>query len=238
MRDALALALASLVGIVPSALPEGACQVEDVSITWGFKESFRSYISSSLANGSWEVSGDVGYEIPEFTFTGGSGFVAPNRAGGEVAFTGGLVFSGHDGILETSLENPELVVVGPREAILILDVTGDTMEEVSVNQQNVAFAAVTWDRASETVAADQGVWSVVDAEVTLTAAGSKAFGTYPAGAVMDPMSFELSLTPGCLEEGNSRVWWIPGGVLAIAMGAGALVFANRRGRKSRGPERP
>jgi len=231
MRDALALALASVMGIVPSAVPEGACQVEDVLITWGFKESFRSYISSSIANGSWEVSGEVGYEIPEFTFTGGSGFLAPDRSLGEVGFTGGIVFSGHDGILETSLQNPELVVTGPREATLVLDVSGDTMEEVSVNQQNVDFASVTWDGSWETVDADQGVWRVVDAEVTLTQVGSEAFGTYPAGEVLDPMSFTLSLTPGCLEDDGPSIWWIPGGAVAIAAGLSALALAIRRGRK-------
>jgi hypothetical protein len=231
MRDALAFALASVMGIVPSAVPEGACQVEDVSITWGFKESFRSYISSSIANGSWAVSGDVGYEIPEFTFTGGSGFLASDRSSGAVAFTGGIVFSGHDGILETSLQNPELVVTGPREATLVLDVTGDTMEEVSVNQPDVDFASVTWDGSLETVDADHGEWRVVDAEVSLTQVGSEAFGTYPAGEVLDPMSFTLSLTPGCLEDKGPSIWWIPGGVVAIAAGLSALVFAIRRGRK-------
>lgn len=236
MRDALALALASVMGIVPSAVPEGACQVEDVLITWGFKESFRSYISSSIANGSWEVSGEVGYEIPEFTFTGGSGFLAPDRSLGEVGFTGGIVFSGHDGILETSLQNPELVVTGPREATLVLDVSGDTMEEVSVNQQNVDFASVTWDGSWETVDADQGVWRVVDAEVTLTQEGSDAFGTYPPGEKMDPMSFRLEVAPGCLDEGT--IWWIPGGVAALTVGASALALAIQRGRRSRGQERP
>ena len=231
MRDALALALASVVGVVPSAVPEDACAVEDVSITWGFKESFRSYISSSIANGSWEVSGDVGYEIPEFTFTGSSGLLAPDRSLGEVGFTGGIVFSGHDGILETSLQNPELVMTGPREATLVLDVTGDTMEEVSVNQQNVDFASVTWDGSWETVDADQGLWRVVDAEVTLTQEGSEAFGTYPAGEVLDPMSFTLSLTPGCLEDDGPSIWWIPGGLVAIAAGLSALALAIRRGRK-------
>jgi hypothetical protein len=236
MRDALALALASVVGIVPSAVPEDACQVEDVSITWGFKESFRSYISSSIANGSWEVSGDVGYEIPEFTFTGGSGFLAPDRSLGEVGFTGGIVFSGHDGILETVLQNPELVVTGPREATLVLDVTGDTMEEVSVNQRDVDFASVTWDGSVETVDADQGVWSVEGAQVVLTQEGSDAFGTYPAGEKMDPMSFRLEVAPGCLDEGT--IWWIPGGVAALTVGASALALAIQRGRRSRGQERP
>ena len=236
MRDALALALASVVGIVPSAVPEDACQVEDVSITWGFKESFRSYISSSIANGSWEVSGEVGYEIPEFTFTGGSGFLAPDRSPGEVGFTGGIVFSGHDGILETSLQNPELVVTGPRQATLVLDVTGDTMEEVSVNQRDVDFASVTWDGSVETVDADQGVWRVEGAQVVLTQEGSDAFGTYPAGEKMDPMSFRLEVAPGCLDEGT--IWWIPGGVAALTVGASALALAIQRGRRSRGPERP
>ena len=200
-------------------------------ITWGFKESFRSYISSSIANGSWEVSGEVVYEIPEFTFTGGSGFLAPDRSLGEVGFTGGIVFSGHDGILETSLQNPELVVTGPSQATLVLDVTGDTMEEVSVNQRDVDFASVTWDGSVETVDADQGVWRVVDAEVTLTQEGSEAFGTYPAGEVLDPMSFTLSLTPGCLEDEGPSIWWIPGGVVAIAAGLSALALAIRRGRR-------
>ena len=236
MRDALALALASVVGIVPSAVPEDACQVEDVSITWGFKESFRSYVSSSIANGSWEVSGEVGYEIPEFTFTGGSGFLAPDRYLGEVGFTGGIVFSGHDGILETVLQNPELVVTGPREATLVLDVTGDTMEEVSVNQRDVDFASVTWDGSVETVDADQGVWRVEGAQVVLTQEGSDAFGTYPPGEKMDPMSFRLEVAPGCLDEGT--IWWIPGGVAALTVGASALALAIQRGRRSRGPERP
>jgi len=236
MRDALALALASVMGIVPSAVPEGACQVEDVLITWGFKESFRSYISSSIANGSWEVSGEVGYEIPEFTFTGGSGFLAPDRSLGKVGFTGGIVFSGHDGILETVLQNPELVVTGPREATLVLDVTGDTMEEVSVNQRDVDFASVTWDGSVETVDADQGVWRVEGAQVVLTQEGSDAFGTYPAGEKMDPMSFRLEVAPGCLDEGT--ICWIPGGVAALTVGASALALAIQRGRRSRGQERP
>ena len=61
MREIFALALASLVGAVPATAPEGACEVREVTITWGFKESFRSYISGAIAEGSWQTSGDVGY---------------------------------------------------------------------------------------------------------------------------------------------------------------------------------
>ena len=236
MREALALALAAVVGVAPASVPEGACEVKDVSITWGFKESFRSYISGSIAQGSWEASGDVGYEIPHFTLTGGTGHVNAARDEGIVAFEGGIVFSGHDGILQTSLQNPELIIIGSREATLMFDVTGDTMEEVSVNQPDVPFATVTWGRGAENVVPSDGVWSVEGAQVVLTQQGSDAFGTYPAGEEMDPLSFRLEFAPGCLEEG--AIWWIPGGMAALAVGASALALAIQRGRRSRGQERP
>jgi len=236
MREALALALAAVVGVAPASVPEGACEVKDVSITWGFKESFRSYISGSIAQGSWEASGDVGYEIPHFTLTGGTGHVNAARDEGIVAFEGGIVFSGHDGILETSLQNPELIIIGSREATLMFDVTGDTMEEVSVNQPDVPFATVTWGRGAENVVPSDGVWSVEGAQVVLTQQGSDAFGTYPAGEKMDPLSFRFEVAPGCLEEG--AIWWIPGGMAALAVGASALALAIQRGRRSRGQERP
>lgn len=236
MREALALALAAVLGAAPASVPEGACEVQDVSIMWGFKESFRSYISGSIAQGSWEVSGDVGYEIPYFTLTGGTGYVGASGDDGVVAFEGGIVFSGHDGILETSLQNPELIITGSRQATLVLDVTGDTMEEVSVNQLDVPFATVTWGRGAEEVVPPEGVWRVEGAEVVLTPEGSAAFGTYPAGEVMDPMSLRLEVAPGCLSDRS--LWWIPGGAAALAVGASALALAIRRGRKSRGQERP
>jgi len=236
MREALVLALAGMLGVAPASLPEGSCEVRDVSISWGFKESFRSYISGAIAQGSWEVSGDVGYDIPHFTFTRGTGYVGAARDDGVVAFSGGIVFSGHDGILETSLQNPELILTGSRQATLVLDVTGDTMEEVSVNQLDVPFATVTWDRGAEDVVPSDGVWSIEGAEVVLTPEGSDAFGTYPAGETMDSMSLLFELEPGCLDEGG--FWWVPGGAAALAVGASALALAIQRGRKSRGREHP
>jgi hypothetical protein len=231
MREALGLALASVLGIVPIAVPEDSCPTSEVSITWGFKESFRSYISGAIAQGAWEVSGDVGYEIPEFTFTGGSGFVAPDRSDGVVSFSGGIVFRGHDGILETSLQDPELVFAGPGEALLVIDVTGVTMDEQSVRENDVPFARVTWGGASESIDQAGGIWQVDGAEVVLSESGSEAFGTYPAGEVMDPMSFTLVVDPGCLDQGGLSFWWIPGGAVAIVAAVGALAFAIRRGRK-------
>ena len=236
MREAFALLLASLVSVQPASIPEGSCQIEQVAVSWGFKESFRSYISGAIADGSWETTGDVGYAIPEFRFTDGEGYVSPDRVQGVISFEGTLVFSGHGGILETSLSQPELHFQGPREALLIVDVAGDTMDEVSVNQKDVPFAEVTWDRGSQSISRSTGVWEVEDAQVVLTADGSAAFGTYPEGEVMDPMSLRIQVEPGCFDEGG--VWWIPGGVVALAVTAAAATVVIQRGRKSRGQERP
>lgn len=229
--------VASALAVTPASVPDGACEVQDVVITWGFKESFRSYISSSIAEGSWEVSRDVGYETPSFRFTGGSGYVSPSRDSGVISFAGDIVFTGHAGILETSLANPQWVLTGQRQAELVLDVTGDTMEEVSVDQKGVPFATVTWGSNQEQLAVEDGVLSIEDAEVILTEAGSQAFGTYPAGEVMDPLSLRVEVTPSCLEE-DSRLWWVPGGAVALAAAASALWFVIQRGRKSREQERP
>ncbi|MFM1953132.1 MAG: hypothetical protein RL187_341 [Actinomycetota bacterium] len=235
----LRLVLAGLL-VIPAfqALPpEGACDVQEVSVTWGFKESFRSYISGSIAQGTWAVSGDVGYDIPHFTFTGGEGYVLPDRGSGTIEFDGELLFEGHGGILETSLSHPTIVFHGSREATLFLDVVGDTMEEVSVNQTDVPFALVSWSRDQESVDEESGHWVVEQAQVTLSDEGSDAFGTYPAGEDMDPLSLELSVEPGCL-SGSEFAWWIPGGAVALAALAASVGAAIRRGRKSRELEHP
>lgn len=236
MREGLALALASLLGVVPATAPEGACEVSEVTITWGFKESFRSYISGAIAEGSWQTSGDVGYSIPEFTFTGGEGYVTPDRTDAVVSFEGELVFSGHGGILETTLANPRLTVVDTRSAVLSFDVAGDTMDEVSVSEVDVPFVQVVWGSSDEDILAESGRWEIRGAEVVLTEEGSAAFGTYPAGEVMDPMSLSFLVDEECLQDAG--LGWIPGGAAALAVVASAIALAIRRGRKSPGPEHP
>ena len=236
MRELITLALASLLGVVPATAPEGACEVREVTITWGFKESFRSYISGAIAQGSWDTSGDVGYSLPEFTFTGGEGYVTPDRTNADVSFEGEVVFSGHEGILETTLANPRLTVVDTRSAVLFVDVTGDTMDEVSVSETDVPFARVVWGNSDEEIVAESGRWEVRGAEVVLTEEGSAAFGTYPAGEVMDPMSVRFVLDEECLQ--GTGVGWIPGSAAALAVVASAIALAIRRGCKSPGPEHP
>lgn len=240
MSNLLAAALVGVVALGPgsvvsSATPEGACGVSDVEIAWGFKESFRSYISGAIAMGSWSTTGDVGYATPLFSFAGGEGYLLADRSAGEVAFEGGLVFTGHGGILRTELENPRLVLTGPREATLFFDVTGDTMDMVSVSAEDVDFASVRWSGVDDVVDAEAGTRTITQAEVVLNQAGADAFGTYVAGEIFDPMDISVTVGPGCLERALSPWWWA-GGIVAAITAAAAAVLATRRGRKLPEPE--
>lgn len=230
-----ALGLTALLAVFPTpsaVLAEGDCEVLESHVTWGFKESFRSYISGAIALGQWTTSGDVGYETPAFTFSGGSGTIAPDRRSGSVSFDGELLFEGHGGILRTSLADPTLILEGQRQATLVFDVTGDTMDMVSVSADDVEFVTLEWSAGDERLDVASGEWVITGAEATLSAAGSDAFGTYPAGEIFDPLDMRLLVTPACLSEPGVNPWWVAGGVIAAALAGGVLVWVTARARKS------
>lgn len=228
------IAVGTLSPIAP--LPEGSCAVESVEITWGFKESFRSYISGSLATGEWLVSGDVAYATPSFTITGGEGHILADRSSGDVAFAGQMRFVGHGGILDTAVSSPRLVFEGPRQATLFFDVVGATMEEVAVSERDVPFVTVEWEGSESDLDAASGTWKVGAARTTLSAEGSDAFGTYPEGEEMDPLSFVLTVAPECLDAETAVGPLLVGAVGVAVIGAGTAVVISRV-RRSRGPGR-
>ncbi len=235
-----ALGLVGLLSLSSSpvvVLAEGECQVLESEMNWGFKESFRSYISGAIALGQWTTSGDVSYETPAFTFSGGEGAIAPDRRRGRVAFEGELLFEGHGGILRTSLANPTLSLEGQRQATLVFDVTGDTMDMVSVSADDVEFVTLEWSAGDERLDVATGEWAVTGAQATLTAAGSDAFGTYPEGELFDPLDIRLVVTPSCLTSSALNPWWIAGGFLGVAVVGAGIVGITARARKSPEPGR-
>ena len=209
------------------------CVVNSWEVQWGVKESFRSYLSGSIANGEWLTEGKVEYQTPLFTISGSEGSVLADLSSANLSTTGSIRFLGHGGILDQTLSEPRVVVENAERAFLVFDVYGATQEGVFVDSESVNFVAV--DISSATWDTDSGVWQVVDAPTTFTEQGQEAFGTYPAGEKFDPVTIRFHTTSGCLSAGQSPALpvIVIGTVVAVLATATALWV-----RKSRGRERP
>jgi hypothetical protein len=221
MIRVLALAAVLAVSGTPTA---AACTVEDATLTWGLKESFRSYISGTIANGEWTVADGATYETPSFGWSGGAGGVP-----GVVSFPGSVTFTGHGGILDTTIADPRLRFDGSDVATLLVDVSGTTQDGVPVDAQAVEFATI---QLADAITPS----GLTDAPAELTADGAAAFGTYEAGEELDPIS--ATLPGGCLSadsSGTPAVLAIVGAILAaiilVAVASAVLVvvlLARRR----------
>jgi hypothetical protein len=229
-----ALALAGVLIGTPAAAAE-ACPVADATLTWGFKESFRSYISGTIANGEWTVADGATYETPVFSWSGGSGDYDGSSGAGEVSFDGSIEFTGHGGILDTTIAHPRIRFVDGGRAILVVDVTGTTQAGDPVDATDVEF--VTLDLAGSATL-DGDTLRLTDTPATLTAAGAAAFGTYPAGEAFDTVTAALPLESSCaaLAPVPPPAWpfWVAGGVAAAALlaAAAAVVLVLRRRRRA------
>jgi hypothetical protein len=199
------------------AASDDRCEVRSWQITWGFKESFRSYLSGTIANGGWETAGNISYNTPYFTLTGTNGYLNTEGDRGQITGFGRIDFTGHDGFLDQRISSPQFVIETPSRGALYFSVRGDTQEGVSVDEANVRFAEVNIQRYS--VDPGAGLWAVVSAPVVLTEEGATAFGTYLAGTLMDPIDIQMRVTPNCLERNNLVALWLVGlgSVVAVVM---------------------
>jgi hypothetical protein len=228
----------------------GTCAVDGATLSWGFKESFRVYIEG-IAAGGWELT-DVEYVYPDYVWADGTGSIDPETMTGLVTYGGSIRFTGHDGALDTTLSNARLELAG-ETGYLVFDVAGQTQGGASVAEPGVRFAEFT----VPSLGVVDGAITLDAVPATLTDAGAAAFGTYPRGEELDPISAIIPVTADCLTgapaaadepvaavEGAAEdvastsdpapVWpWIAGGVglLAVIVVAGVLI-GRRRGAAS------
>ena len=188
--------------IQPAAVTTTAvagCLVDDATITWGFKESFRSYISGSIANGEWTVADGATYEVPNFGWADGTGAYEPSDSTGELAFAGSITFTGHGGVLNTTVANPTVRFLDADTAFIDLDVSGTTQDGTAVSQTGVEFVELDLTAATVETASD-GTVTITDAPAVLTDAGAAAFGTYETGEAFDPVTLVFSTDSECGAE--------------------------------------
>ncbi|SEJ52374.1 HtaA domain-containing protein [Demequina mangrovi] len=180
-------------GIVLDIPTRAMCLVDDATLAWGVKDSFRAYIEGTIANGGWELDG-VTQDGGDFVWSAGDGGLDTDPVSGAVAFDGEVRFSGHDGALTTTLASPA-VEVSDGVATLVVDVEGETQSGDVVSETAVRFA--TLDTAAATVTTDGDTVTLADIPAVLTAEGAAAFGTYPAGEELDAVTLTLTAPDGC-----------------------------------------
>ena len=220
--------------------------IKSANLGWGVRDSFRNYVRGGIANGSWELNG-TSYSSDAFNWSNGTGTFKGGK--GSISFSGSVRFTGHHGILETTIANPRLEING-NSGTLYATMNSNDPSGKATNYGEVALLKV--DLSGLQSSAD--AVSVNGAATTLTAEGAKAFaGFYDAGKDMAPLSFSAAINgaktttktvsetvyegEGCdpvtgkplASTGASGVeGTLVAGFIAVAAGAGTVVYTRRR----------
>lgn len=220
--------------------------IKSANLGWGVRDSFRNYVRGGIANGSWELNG-TSYSSDAFNWSNGTGTFKGGK--GSISFSGSVRFTGHHGILDTTIANPRLEING-NSGTLYATMTSNDPSGKATNYGEVALLNV--DLSGLQSSAD--AVSVNGAATTLTAEGAKAFaGFYDAGKDMAPLSFSAAINgaktttktvsetvyegEGCdpvtgkplASTGASGVeGTLVAGFIAVAAGAGTVVYTRRR----------
>ena len=180
---------------IPAAEPQAEqdqCTASSVSgavIEWGVKQSFRSYITGAIANGSVEFSG-VSDNGGDYRWAGGTGTYNVEAGIGQVGFDGSVRFTGHDGQLDLTISDLRVRLTGSDSGSLIADVRSESLNGADVDASGITLATLRLPAADET--SSSVGWS--GATATLTSAGAQAFGGfYEAGTALDAVSFSFPL---------------------------------------------
>ena len=220
--------------------------IKSANLGWGVRDSFRNYVRGGIANGSWELNG-TSYSSDAFNWSNGTGTFKGGK--GSISFSGSVRFTGHHGILDTTIANPRLEING-NSGTLYATMNSNDPSGKATNYGEVALLKV--DLSGLQSSAD--AVSVNGAATALTAEGAKAFaGFYDAGKDMAPLSFSAAINgaktttktvsetvyegEGCdpvtgkplASTGASGVeGTLVAGFIAVAAGAGTVVYTRRR----------
>src|SRR5690349_15099818 len=182
-RSASAAAVGGVVA--PASAAEG--DVTGATLSWGVKESFRNYITGSIAHGSVTTTGGVANNGSSYGWSGGTGVVDDAVPSADVSYAGGVHFTGHGGQLDMLLENVRVDLEGG-SGTLYADVKSKALSGSDYDVDGVAFATLT--PGAPSVSNGVATWTNVPA--ALTADGAVAFASfYGAGTALDPVSFSL-----------------------------------------------
>lgn len=203
---ALLLALAPALGAVPAPTATAASAT---GLTWGVKESFRSYVTGSIAEGTITTAGGASQRADgTFFFPRSSGTVTDGTV--TASFSGSVTFTGHDHgqgpLLELTVSKISVRLSGGG-GTLRATVRSRSLESTDASAEPgelVTYPGITLATLSGAGASTSGAratWSALAA--TLTSAGAPAFGGfYQAGQALDPVTAVLPTTSAAGTTGD------------------------------------
>ncbi|MCW8119699.1 MULTISPECIES: HtaA domain-containing protein [Streptomyces] len=209
-------------------------EIADGTLGWGVKESFRAYVVGNIAKGRVTVSGGAGQAAGNgaFTFKDATGTYDTDADRLTAAFKGAVNFKGHESGgtygLDLTLSNLKATLDGGTGKL-----TAD-VDSLGTRTEGVVLADL--EAKSGDLKADKNVITVDGIAATVTDAGAKVFGNYPAGTALDPVGLSVALSddaqlpdgggsggPGGTGGGSGTAGGSTGGGTGTAGGTGSTV---------------
>ncbi|MFF8604966.1 HtaA domain-containing protein [Streptomyces sp. NPDC015346] len=154
----------------------------DGAVDWGVRRTFREYVTGSIAQGRWTLSGGAQDGGALFRFPKGKGVYDPERRTLDATFAGSVRFTGTH--LDLALGAVAVRVTGGKGTLSADVISGGKTEK--------AVPLITFPAGD--FAPKNGLATVTEAPATLTEGGAKAFGgMYRAGTEMDPVSLAVAV---------------------------------------------
>ncbi|MFI7392083.1 HtaA domain-containing protein [Streptomyces tendae] len=166
--------------------------IADGTLGWGVKESFRAYVVGTIAKGQVTVSGGATQAAGNgaFTFKDATGTYDTDADKLTATFKGAVNFKGHASGgtygLDLTLSNLKATLDGGSGTL-----TAD-VNSLGTRTEGVVLADL--EAASGDLKADKDVITVDGIAATVTDAGAKVFGNYPAGTALDPVDLSVALS--------------------------------------------
>ncbi|CAB61716.1 MULTISPECIES: HtaA domain-containing protein [Streptomyces] len=167
-------------------------EIADGTLGWGVKESFRAYVVGNIAKGRVTVSGGATQAAGNgaFTFKDATGTYDTDADRLTAAFKGAVNFKGHESGgtygLDLTLSNLKATLDGG---------TGKLTADVnSLGTRTEGVVLADLEAKSGDLKADKDVITVDGIAATVTDAGAKVFGNYPAGTALDPVGLSVALS--------------------------------------------
>lgn len=208
--------------------PDGPLTIVDGHMDWGFKDSFRSYVTGPIASGEISTSGGAENHGDYFTFPDASGAFDADAGDIEADFTGDVNFYGHSGSLDVTFT--DLSLVGDSSGLQIYT-NGVPIAVVDASTADASGDQLVVDNASTTLTAEGAELMVADVD-------GDEVRFYEPGDELDPVSVALAFdeSVNLPPSGNDRLpvtgstltWALAGGAALLVAGSLALVVTRRR----------